>query len=107
MDQETIKILKEFALALIERQHQFFIDETIDNSEHVPAIKRIAETAYQYLTAKGVSSEISTKVRKELISHARKLFIKGWMTPLDEDEEPPDEEEARRTFDQLLKKKND
>ena len=106
MDQETIKILKEFALALIERQHQFFIHETIDNSEHVPAIKRIAETAYQYLTAKGVSSEISTKVKKELINRGRELFIEAWMTPLDdgEQEELPDEEEARRTFDQLLKK---
>ena len=107
MDQEAIKILKEFALALIERQHQFFIDETIDNAEHVPAIKRIAETAYQYLTAKGVSSGISTKVRKELITHARKLFIKEWMTQLEEDEEPPDEEEARKTFNQLLKKNKD
>ena len=107
MDQETIKILKEFALALIERQHQFFIDETVDNSEHVPAIKRIAESAYQYLAAKGGSSDISTKVRKELITHARKLFIKEWMTQLEEDEEPPEEEEARKTFNQLLKKNND
>jgi hypothetical protein len=45
--------LKEFGLALVERQHQFFVDETIDNTEHVPAIKRIADTAYQYLTATG------------------------------------------------------
>ena len=105
MDQETIKILKEFALALIERQHQFFVDETIDNTEHVPAIKRIADTAYKYLITKRGSSEISTKVKKELINRGRELFIKEWMSPFDEDEELPDEEEARRTFDQLLKRK--
>jgi hypothetical protein len=107
MGQDTIQILKEFGLALVEKQHQFFVDETIDNSEHVPAVKRIADTAYQYLSAKGVSSEISTEIKKELINFGRELFIKAWMTPLDDDEEGeelPDEKEARRTFDQLLKK---
>ena len=103
MDEKTIEILKEFGLALVEKQHQFFVDEGIDNSEHIPAIKRIANTSYQYLTAKGVSPKISTKVKKDLINHARELFIKEWMTPLDEDQELPDEEEARRTFDKLLK----
>ena len=107
MNQGIIKVVTAFGMALIERQHKFFVDEGIDNSEHVPAIKRIADTAYQYLTANGVSSEISTKLKKDLLNHARELFIKEWMTPLDEDEEPPDKEEARRTFDQLLKKKND
>ncbi len=105
MDQKIIEILKEFALSLVERQHQFFVDETIDNSEHVPAIKRIADTAYQYLTTKGVNTKISTRVKEELINHGRELFIKLWMSSSDEDEELPDEEEARRTFDQLLKRK--
>ncbi|NCO83684.1 MAG: hypothetical protein COZ31_09970 [Nitrospirae bacterium CG_4_10_14_3_um_filter_44_29] len=107
MDEKIIEILKEFGLALVEKQHQFFVDEGIDNSEHIPAIKRIASTSYQYLTAKGVNPKISAKVKKDLLNHARELFIKEWMTPLDEDEEPLDEEEARRTFDQCLKKKND
>jgi len=107
MDQETIEILKEFGLALVERQHQFFVDESIDNSEHVPTIQRIADTAYEYLITKGVSTKISTKVKNELINRGKELFIKTWMTPFDEDEEPPDEKEARRTFDQLLKRRQE
>ncbi len=107
MEQDTIQILKEFGLALVEKQHQFSMDETIDNSEHVPAIKRIADTAYQYLLMKGVNSKISTEVKKELINFGRELFIKAWMTLLDdeEEEELPDEKEARRTFDRLLKRR--
>jgi hypothetical protein len=105
MDQETIEILKEFGLALVERQHQFFVDESIDNSEHVSAIQRIADTVYEYLITNGVSTKISRKVRNELIYHGRELFIKTWMIPLDEDEEPPDEKEARRTFDKFLKRR--
>ena len=47
MDEKIIEILKEFGLALVEKQHQFFVDEGIDNSEHIPAIKRIASIKYQ------------------------------------------------------------
>jgi len=52
IDQETIEILKVFGLALVERKHQFFVNESIDNLEHVSAIKRIADAAYKYLIAK-------------------------------------------------------
>jgi hypothetical protein len=107
MDQETIEILKEFGLALVEREHQFFEDESIDNAEYVSAIQRIADATYEYLITKGISTEMSRKVRNELINHGRELFIKTWMIPLDEDEEPPDEKEARRTFNQLLKKRKE
>ncbi len=76
MDKEAIKLLKEFGLALVYRQHDFFTKESIDNSEHIPAIKRIADTAYQYLITKGVHPAISTKVEQDLINYARELFIK-------------------------------
>ncbi len=95
-----------FAMALVERQHRFFLDESIDNSEHVPAIRRIADTAHAYLKSLGIPSETCNKVKKELIARARDLFIAEWMRTLDEDDGPPDEEgrrEAMRTFDQLLK----
>ncbi len=106
MDQDITKTVIEFGMALVERQHRFFVDESIDNSEHIPAIKRIADTAYQYLKTTGIPSDTSKKVRKELIARGRHLFIEEWMRMRDEDEEPPDEEdrrEARRTFDGLLK----
>jgi len=106
MEKEIIKIIEEFGLALVERQHQYSRDETIDDLEHIPAIKRIAETAYQYLKTKGVSLEKSAKVKKDLINHGRELYIADWMTHFDgEDDELPDEEEARRTFNQYLKRK--
>lgn len=93
-------------MALVERQHQFFLDESIDNSEQVPAIKRIADTAYQYLKASEINSDISNRVRQELIARGRELFVEEWMRMLEEDEEPPEQEERReagKTFDELLK----
>ncbi len=103
--EDIIKTVTEFGIALLERQHKFFLDGSIDNSEHVPAIKRIADAAYGYLKQKGVNLDSAKKVKKELINHGKDLFVAACMTP-EEDEEPLGEEdrrEARRTFDELLK----
>ena len=103
---DMIKTVTEFGMALVERQHQFFLDETVDNSEHVPAIKRIADTTYDFLKARGASLDEAKRARKDMISHGRNLFVERWMTPLEEDEEPLDEEdrrEAKRRFNELLK----
>lgn len=106
MDQDIIKKVTTFGMALVERQHKFFLEESVDNLEHIPAVKRIADTAYQYLTANGVNSEVGATVKKELINHGRELFIKLWIRDMIEDGETPDtkdEKEAKRTFDKLLK----
>ena len=103
--EDIIKTVTEFGIALLERQHKFFLDGSIDNSEHVPAIKRIADAAYGYLKQKGVNIDSAKKVKKELINHGKDLFVAAWMIS-EEDEEPLGEEErreARRTFDELLK----
>jgi hemerythrin len=103
--EDMIKTVTEFGIALVDKQHKFFLDDSIDNSEHVPAINRIANAAYGYLKRKGVNLDSAKKVRKELISHARDLFVEAWMTS-EGDEEPLDEEdrrEAKRTFDELLR----
>ena len=104
--EDVIRTVTEFGIALVEGQRRFFLYGSIDNSEHVPAIKRIADIAYHYLKKKGVNTETARKVRKELVARGRDLFIEEWMRTLEEDEEPPDQEdrvEARRTFDELLK----
>ena len=106
MDQDITKTVTELGIALVESQHHFFSDGSIDNSEYVPAIKRIADTTYRYLKGKGVSLNTARKVRKEMIARGRELFIEEWMRTLEEDEEPSDQEdrrEAGRTFDELLK----
>ena len=91
----------------MEKQHKFFLDGSLDNSEHVPAIGRIADAAYGYLKRKGVNLDRAKKVKKELIKHGKDLFIDAWMTPEEDDEllGEQDRREARETFDELLKEK--
>lgn len=101
---DTIRTVREFGIVLVEKQHNFFLDESIDNSEHVPAIKRIADCAYEYLKCKGEDVHSAEEVEKELIDYGEKLFIEAWMTS-EEGEDPSDEEdrlEAIETFEALL-----
>ncbi len=100
-----IKTVTEFGIALVEKQHRFFTNGDVDNCEHVPAIKRIADTAYAYLKRKGVSSDEAKKVKNKLIDHGRDLFLEVWMKT-EEDEEQltqEDREEGENTFYELLK----
>lgn len=106
MNQDIINTVTAFGKALVEGQHKYFSDESIDNLEHVPAIKRIADTTYQYLIANGISFDNCTKVKEELIRHGKDLFIKLWMQNIIEDGEIPskkDLREAERTFEKILK----
>lgn len=93
-------------MVLVESQHKYFIEGSIDNREHIPAIKRIADTAYQYLKANGINTDNSAKVKEKLIHHGKDLFIQLWMKSIIEDEEIPGKEdirEAEKTFEKILK----
>jgi hypothetical protein len=103
-----IEVITEFGIDLVERQHKFFHDNSIDNSEHIPAIKRIADAAYDYLKRKGTPLDKAKQVKQKLINHGNDLFVKEWME-IEEGDEPlgeEDRQEARETFDKLLRKKN-
>ena len=106
--EEINKTVTEFGIALVEKQHRFFLNDCMDNSEHVLAIKRIADTAHAYLKRKGANPDQAKEIKKELIAHGKNLFVKAWMKT-EEGEEPlgeEDREEAEETFDELLKESN-
>ena len=94
-------------MALIESQHKYFLEDVdIDNSGHIKAIKRIADTAYQFLTANGISSGNSNKIKEKLINHGKDLFCQLWMQDVIEEGETPsqkDLKEAESTFEKILK----
>ena len=106
--EEMITTVTEFGITLVRMQNRFFLSGSVDNSEHVPAIKRIADAAYAYLKRKGVNLDRAKEVKKELINHGKSLFVEAWMKT-EEGEEPlgeEDREEAEETFDKLLRESN-
>jgi len=106
MNQDIIKTVTALGMALVESQHKFFSEAFVDNSEHIPAIKRIADTAYQYLIANGIGSDSSAKVKEELIRHGKELFLQLWMQGIIEDGGTPtanDAKKAEKTYEKILK----
>lgn len=103
---DIIKTVTDFGSALITAQHEYFLEASLDNSAHIPAIERIANTAHQYLIGNGISSDRSIKVKKELIHHGKDIFIQLWMQSIIEDGKVPgktDIRAAERAFEKMLK----
>ena len=58
----------------MQRQHDRFGDQLLDNSEHVDVVRMIAETFGQYAVAQGAAPSSGSILKRELLDHARELF---------------------------------
>ncbi|EFK96643.1 hypothetical protein LDC_1336 [sediment metagenome] len=104
MTHESLQMVITTARELIRREHDFFVDTGIDNHEHIPRVKRMADAVAAFLEKESVPSDECVQVRQKLISYARDLFVAAWMQPLDGDaDSPPSEKEATEYFDQTLR----
>lgn len=105
MKENDIELLRDVGEALLRRQHERFVDQLLDNSEHIDVVRMIAETFGRYAVTHGTGPSSGSLVKRVLLDHARELFVAEWMRPQDENEEVsevPDADEARKTFDSFL-----
>lgn len=90
------------AMQIVKDQHEFFENEGLDNSEHIPLIVRTAQSAGVLLARDGMPKrEVEVSVDR-IIIFGRRLFIGLWMTPFPGDAKMPSEEDAIKEFDQYL-----
>jgi hypothetical protein len=91
------------AMQIIQDEHRFFINDGIDNAEHIPRIVRIAESAGKLLATGGMTkADVEANVER-IIHYGRQLFIEEWMKPFPGDTEAPDEEDVIEEFDRYAK----
>jgi hypothetical protein len=95
------------AMQIIRDEHAFFVKEGNDNSEHIPQIIRIAESAGKLLSVSGMNKEELNGNINRIIQFGRQLFVDEWMRPLDGDSEPPREQDAIDEFNRHLTKKKE
>lgn len=87
---------------IVDDEHSFFVEESLDNSEHVPKILRIAGSVNKFLKDQGVNNQDCDLIYNSIIERGRQLFIEDWMKPIEGDDEPPNEEDAIEEFDNYL-----
>ena len=102
MDKTILPIIQSLAQKIVDDEHSFFIEDSLDNSEHIPKIKRIANSVNKFLKDYGVSKKDCDLIYNSIIEHGRKLFIEEWMKPIEGDDEPLNEEEAIEAFNDYL-----
>lgn len=100
--EETIAAAIATGKQIIKDEHDFFVSDGIDNSEHIPRIARAAESVRRLLSQAGVPESEAQRAWHTLIDFGRRLFVEEWMKPLDGDVRSPSEVEAVRTFNRLL-----
>ena len=93
------------AMQIIKDENTFFVKEGIANSEHIPRIIRIAESAGKLLSVSGMSKIDADGNIERIIQFGRQLFVDEWMKPFDGESEPPCEEDAIDEFNLYLTKK--
>lgn len=107
VNDESIRIVQMVAERIIETEHVFFVVNTLDNSEHVPRVGRIARSVADFLRQQNVNRRKCEDVAKDLVDYGRRLFVHEWMFPsLDidfPDDEEPREEDAVKEFNRILK----
>lgn len=106
MNDESIRIVQMVAERIIETEHEFFVANTLDNSEHIPRIGRIARSVADFLQQQNVNRRKFEDVAEDLVDYGRRLFVHEWMFPsLDSDildDEEPREEDAVKEFNRIL-----
>ena len=87
--------LIEIGKAIIKTEHDFFVNDYVDNHEHIPKVKRIIETIQKVATK-------DDAIQKELYQYALNLFVKEWMASL-EDRGETTKSEAIGCFEEIYR----
>jgi hypothetical protein len=104
MNKESIAVAIATGRQVIRDEHAFFVNDGIDNSEHVPRIERITESIRTILSQEGAASSEANQAKRDLIDFGRTLFVKEWMKPIEGEDETPSEEEGVAEFNSYLRK---
>jgi hypothetical protein len=66
--------------AVIRAEHEIFVTDLLDNGEHVPRIRRIADAVGRGLRDLGLPMEQVAPVSDSLVAYGRELFLAEWMS---------------------------
>jgi hypothetical protein len=66
--------------AVIRAEHEFFVRDLLDNGEHVPRIRRVADAMGRGLRDLGLPMEQVAPVSDSLVAYGRELFLAEWMS---------------------------
>ncbi|MEI9478298.1 MAG: hypothetical protein WCO26_17205 [Deltaproteobacteria bacterium] len=104
----ALTIAENIGKAIIKREHEHFVQETIDNSDYIPFVKRTIEGVIDYLMTEGATEKEITTVASTLKAHGKKLFVTYWLEGVeDRENEGEAESEAEQCFESIFENENE
>ena len=88
---KDVDVIERVARAVIREEHQCFVDEGLDNREHIPRVMRITAAIGTALHEMNFPAEAVQEMVHSLEKYAKDLFLAEWMSQGIEGE---DEEEV-------------
>ena len=98
---DKLSIAEEIGRAIIDEQHCDYIDDNLDDLEHILNIRRIVAGISEYLKAEGLSTNNIFSLTEDLKTYGRDLFLEIYIpenalmegrNDIDEEEEGAREE---------------
>ena len=74
--------------AVLEAEHGHFVAASVDNSDHIPRILRVAGAISTILRRAGLTEKDATSVREALELHGKDLFMAEWNAQIMVGEDP-------------------
>lgn len=104
---DTRSAILDFAEAvgrsLIDAENAFVDGYAIDDNEHIPRLRRIAEVVGATAGSAGAGDADAAAVTRKLLAYAEQEYMKRWMADIYEDEDPDEARlEGLRVFRHVL-----
>jgi len=74
--------------AVIRAEHDEFVAHSVDNTDHIPRVRRIAVGVATGLRELGISRSEAAAVSRSLLEFGKELFMGEWMAQLGDGETP-------------------
>lgn len=84
---DTVRVAEGVGKAVIASEHANFVNQGIDNGEHIPRALRLAQAVADSLRSLGVDEREAEGVQANLRSYARDLFLTEWRSQIYERED--------------------
>jgi hypothetical protein len=89
--------------SIIDAENKFLEGYGIDDNEHIPRLRRIAEAAGAAAERAGLGKPGAEEITRGLLGYAEQEYMKTWMSQIEEDEDPDEvREDGLRVFRHVL-----
>ncbi len=88
---KDLEVIERVARAVIKEEHQCFVNEELDNDDHIPRVMRISAAVETVLHEMEFPKDAVRKMVRSLEKYAKDLFLSVWMSQIMEGEDEEEE----------------